>query len=217
MKELIQNQNGQAVTNSLLVAQKFNKNHQHVIRDIESLEKDVSKFGQMFLQDEYDDTYRRKQPMYIMNRDGFTLLAMGFTGKKALGFKLEYIEAFNSMEEKLKEIAQTPQKQLSTLDLLELTIKGMRENQEGLQEVKQEVREIQARIATQPDCFSIAGYATLYGMPVNLNDAKMLGTKCKKICKDRGIRITTTPDPRFGKVNIYPTSVLKEVFSMFYN
>jgi Rha family phage regulatory protein len=40
--------------------------------------------------------------VYFMNRDGFTLLAMGFTGKKALGFKLKYIEAFNQMEETIK-------------------------------------------------------------------------------------------------------------------
>ena len=40
-------------------------------------------------------------PMYYLNRDGFTLLAMGFTGKKALQFKLQYIDAFNRMEEML--------------------------------------------------------------------------------------------------------------------
>jgi phage regulator Rha-like protein len=56
----------------------------------------------------YEDSYSRHQPMYLMNRDGFTLLAMGFTGKKALKFKLEYINAFNQMERQLKE-ASSPQ------------------------------------------------------------------------------------------------------------
>lgn len=41
--------------------------------------------------------------MYIMNRDGFSLLAMGFTGKKALEWKLKYINAFNEMERQLRE------------------------------------------------------------------------------------------------------------------
>ena len=41
--------------------------------------------------------------MYLMNRDGFSLLAMGFAGKKALQWKLKYIEAFNEMEETLKQ------------------------------------------------------------------------------------------------------------------
>ena len=40
--------------------------------------------------------------MYYMNRDGFSLLAMGFTGKKAIDFKLKFIEAFNKMEEHIK-------------------------------------------------------------------------------------------------------------------
>src|SRR5690554_5793386 len=59
----------------------------------------------MFHEDTYEN--RGKQyPMYYMNRDGFTLLAMGFTGKKALEFKLKYIEAFNRMEQQLKELNQ---------------------------------------------------------------------------------------------------------------
>jgi len=56
----------------------------------------------MFFEDESPDKYGRNQKIYLMNRDGFSLLCMGFTGKKALEWKLKYIEAFNEMEEKLK-------------------------------------------------------------------------------------------------------------------
>ncbi|MFT3994743.1 MAG: phage regulatory protein/antirepressor Ant [Dysgonomonas sp.] len=104
MNKLVFNQSGEALTNSLLVSEKFGKNHQHVTRDIDNLKKDVSNFGQMFIQSTYPDAYGRDQRMYIMNRDGFTLLAMGFTGKKALEFKLQYIEAFNKMESELKSL-----------------------------------------------------------------------------------------------------------------
>lgn len=109
--------NGQLVTDSLKVAETFGKLHKHVIRAIEELfvsaqnwaETDNQIINSIFSHSEYDVTLNngtgatKKSPMYIMNRDGFTLLAMGFTGKKALAFKLKYIEAFNRMEKELKQ------------------------------------------------------------------------------------------------------------------
>lgn len=109
-------QNNQALTNSLLVAEKFGKNHKDVIEVITSIlvkaensaQTDNQQLAKMFALVEYDVPLNngtgavRKAPMYVMNRDGFTLLAMGFTGEKALKFKLEYINAFNQMEETIK-------------------------------------------------------------------------------------------------------------------
>ena len=57
----------------------------------------------MFVEDSYLNSRNQQQPMYYMNRDGFTLLAMGFTGSKAMEFKLKYIDAFNKMEKQIKE------------------------------------------------------------------------------------------------------------------
>lgn len=102
MNELVIMQNKQAVTTSLRVAEVFGKDHKHVLETISNLaaEKSAAKF---FAEATYDN--RGKQyPMYYMNRDGFTLLAMGFTGKKALQFKIKYIQAFNSMEATLKRL-----------------------------------------------------------------------------------------------------------------
>lgn len=107
-KNLVTIQEAKAVTSSLQVSQTFGKNHQHVIRDVENIKKDVSNFGQMFVESSYLDSYKRKQRMYVINRDGFTLLAMGFTGKKALQFKIDYINAFNRMEEYIKQQSQVP-------------------------------------------------------------------------------------------------------------
>ena len=107
MTDLVFLQNQQALTTSLKVAECFGKEHIHVMRDIRDLSKqleDVSNFGHMFSESRYADSYGRQQPMFLMNRDGFTLLAMGFTGKKALKFKLAYIQAFNAMEAKLAEL-----------------------------------------------------------------------------------------------------------------
>lgn len=112
MNKLVTMYNQQAVTTSLQVAKAFGKNHQHVLRDIAVLRdksKGLSKNGQTLGESEmfHQATYVHPQngqeyPIIYMNRDGFALLAMGFTGTKALKFKLQYIEAFNEMEQQVK-------------------------------------------------------------------------------------------------------------------
>lgn len=121
MNELVfKGENSQALTSSLLVAEKFGKEHSDVLKAIDAL---VSKMPENQCKGYFDDTsVEVSQPnggvrysrMVVMNRDGFTLLVMGFTGKKALQFKLDYIEAFNKMEAAIKE----GQKKLSGAEYL---------------------------------------------------------------------------------------------------
>ncbi|MDT7020111.1 phage regulatory protein/antirepressor Ant [Levilactobacillus namurensis] len=101
MNELVIMKDKQAVTSSLKVAETFGKNHRDVLRAIDDL-KDVRNFAQMFSETNLPDSYGRNRRGYYLNRDGFTLLAMGFTGSKALQFKLQYIDAFNKMEQQVK-------------------------------------------------------------------------------------------------------------------
>lgn len=79
------------------VANNFGKRHDHVLRDIDNL-KDAPNFGEMFYEMQVPDSYGRLQRAFNMNRDGFSLLAMGFTGRDALEWKVKYISAFNAME-----------------------------------------------------------------------------------------------------------------------
>lgn len=116
-------ENNQALTTSLMVAKKFGKEHKHVLDAIRNLlnttaEKsafvDNQQVTKMFDLVETEQPMPvgggvKKVPMYIMNRDGFTLLAMGFTGEKALQFKLEYIKAFNAMEQQIREVVASYQ------------------------------------------------------------------------------------------------------------
>ena len=110
---ILSTQNGEPVASSRQIAESFEKRHDHVMRDIDTIKKDVPNFGEMFFEKEAPDSYGRPQRTYLMNRDGFTLLAMGFTGKAALEWKLKYIAAFNAME---KQLAQRPQ--LSRAELM---------------------------------------------------------------------------------------------------
>lgn len=103
MNDLVIMQGKQAVTTSLKVAEVFNKNHRDVMESIRNLTAENSAVEKMFEKSSYINLQKHEQPMYCMNRDGFSLLAMGFTGKKALSFKLKYIEAFNKMEKFIKQ------------------------------------------------------------------------------------------------------------------
>jgi phage anti-repressor protein len=115
---------------------------------------------------------------------------------------------FIACEEKAKQLS----KPLSTLDMLELAVKGMRENHQELQEVKRDVLELKAKTVTRPDYFTIVGYGTLHHISVNLKQAASLGRKASDICKIRGVETDKIPDPRFGEVKMYPANVLDEVF-----
>ena len=103
MDELVIMHDKQVVTTSLKVAEIFEKEHKNVMQSIKNLTAENSAVKKMFVEDSYLNSRNQQQPMYYMNRDGFTLLAMGFTGSKAMEFKLKYIDAFNKMEKQIKE------------------------------------------------------------------------------------------------------------------
>lgn len=112
MSDLVTFDGNQVVTDSRSVAKHFEKEHRDVLKAIRHLVEGVRKSSQtpsMF----HETTYVNEQngqvyPMYLMNRDGFSLLVMGFTGAKALEWKLKYIEAFNAMEKAIKTPQLTP-------------------------------------------------------------------------------------------------------------
>ena len=91
------------VVTSLDVAETFGKEHKNVLADIRNIQNDISsaEFSALFYEETYAASNGKKNPMYYMNRDGFTLLVMGYTGEKAMQFKLAYIKQFNAMEKAL--------------------------------------------------------------------------------------------------------------------
>ena len=129
MNELITTYKEQLVTTSREVAENFEKRHDHILRDIETLKEDVPNFGEMFFESTAEDSYGRPQRIYYMNRDGFSLLAMGFTGSNAMRWKVKYIEAFNKMEKALNSPEQIMARALKvaqyTIDSLHSQIEEM--------------------------------------------------------------------------------------------
>jgi Rha family phage regulatory protein len=103
LDELVYLEKEEAVCSSLDVSRSFGKRHDNVFRAIGGLLEN-EETQKMFKKLNYVDSQnKQKYPMYLMNRDGFSLLVMGFTGKKALDWKLKYINVFNQMEKIIRE------------------------------------------------------------------------------------------------------------------
>ena len=98
------NQDGRILASSRDVAEKFGKNHKEILRSIDNISKEIStaQFCALFIISNYKASNGKTNKEYLMDRYGFSLLCMGFTGTKALEWKLKYIDAFNQMEETLK-------------------------------------------------------------------------------------------------------------------
>lgn len=139
----LSNQNGQVVVSSRKIAEDFGKRHDSVLRDINNLIGNIGSpqnCGSLFIESEYKHPQNKQwYKEYLMTRDGFTLLAMGFNGDKALQWKLKYIEAFNKMEQALKE----QRKPTSAIDLFEAQVQAFKEVKGEVQEVKNELKEFQ--------------------------------------------------------------------------
>lgn len=111
MKELVFLKNDEAMADSLVVAEMFNRRHTDVVKAIEKIEQRNKKLDKryfshisnQFKKTHYKDEQGRMQTKYLMNRDGFSLLVMGFTGDKAHEWKVKYIDAFNKMETVIRQ------------------------------------------------------------------------------------------------------------------
>lgn len=111
---MLANPQGIAMVDSLFVAEAFGKKHFHVLRDIAQLTESKSGLSENFAAgnyflDVYKDAMGRKLPHYLMTRDGFTMLIMGYTGPKAMHFKELYIRRFNEMEQCIRSLLSARQ------------------------------------------------------------------------------------------------------------
>ena len=233
MKDLVfRGQNDQVITTSLLVAETFEKEHRNVLKSIRKLMSATNvAVAQMFDETTYVNEQGKEQPMFFMNRDSFTLLAMGFSGEKALKFKVDYINAFNKMEAELKS-QQT--KQLSAAESLlqsvqllvahERQLAILEHNQKNMQGaisslydkvygMQFQTNMIEQKLNNEIDRYTVIGYCSAHNIPMTRKEASIIGGACSRMCKKRNIPLESIADPRFGKVNTYPSELIAEVIN----
>lgn len=95
----------QVVVSSIQLAERFDKRHCDVLRLTNALLRSFNsgRLSKHFFKSNYTDNKGERRPMYLMDRDGFSLLVMSFKGEKALKWKLDFIDAFNAMEQEIKD------------------------------------------------------------------------------------------------------------------
>ena len=193
-------QNDQVLTNSLLVAEKFGKEHSKVMRDIENLSCSNEFRAANFGVSSYISLQNKELPMYVMTKDGFSFLVMGYTGKKAGIFKEEYIKAFNTMERSLKEI-KTPQTYAEALRRLADEVKAKEQIQYQLEQKTEQLDE-------SKEWYSIKRWAKEH----NMNWRSINWRRMKALSYGLGYEIKKIFDASYGQVNIYHINVFKTYF-----
>ena len=113
---LVSINNNQVVVSSRQVAENFGKYHKDVLEAASRIIAENSALTSMFYETTYKAGTGKSYKEYLMNRDGFSLLVMGFTGEKALEWKVKYINAFNAMEQELRDKELEKPKQASERD-----------------------------------------------------------------------------------------------------
>lgn len=167
MNELVIMKDNQAITTSLMISEVFKKEHKNVLKDIENLAAQNLATKNLFHESTYENR-GKEYKQYLMERDGFTLLAMGYTGKKALEFKLKYIEAFNKMEESIKNTIQIPN---SPMDALKLMISIQEESQVQIKSIDNRVVELEENVSLNPGEYNTVG--------------RKVGERIRLVCTDR--------------------------------
>ena len=109
MSDLVVIKNNQVVVSSRKVAESFQKLHKTILRNVKEILAAQNCATKFYKETHYINRGKRYVE-YLMNRDGFMLLVMGFTGKVAIDLKIAYINAFNEMEKQLKEKQQAAAK-----------------------------------------------------------------------------------------------------------
>lgn len=195
---------------SLEVAEMVEKKHYNLIRDIKGYVDELTElkieFSDFFCESTYKDSTGRTLPRYDITKKGCEFIAHKLTGIKGTKFTALYINRFHDMEEQLKP--------KSSAEMLLMYAQQFYEQEQRLQSVEHNIKQLEAKITTHDEnYYTIAGYASLRGIKVDVNRANMYGRKASKLSKEYEYDVTKTQDPRFGTVNMYHVDILKDIFS----
>lgn len=149
---MVERHDNQAITTSLKVAEFFGKKHKDVLRAIKNLDCSAGFAERNLAPSEYTDKSGRRLPMYNMTRNGFMFLVMGFIGKKAADIKEAYMEAFDWMEDRLKQEVFSISAELNAVTLAYQKAetkasecgRGLRQWQDAKPELESKLEELKA-------------------------------------------------------------------------
>ena len=194
---------------SLEVAEMVEKEHKNLMRDVRNYVAELNQLKiepvDFFQESKYKDGKGEERPCYNITKKGCEFIAHKLTGIKGTKFTALYINRFHDMEEQLKS--------KSSAEMLLIYAQQFYEQEQRLQSVEHNIKQIEAKITTHDEnYYTIAGYASLRGIRVDVNRANMYGRKASKLSKEYGYDVTKTQDPRFGTVNMYHADILKDIF-----
>lgn len=226
--ELLKIENGQATVSSRQVAEHFGKRNVEVMDNIRVIEAEISsvEFSTLFTKSQYKASNGKYNPEYIMNRDGFCLVAMGFTGKKALQWKLKYIEAFNNMEKQIRMQEQTEVNNISIPQVVPMLCKEFMDLEKRIsalekqpilikEETENEIKAIVKRISEKTGIWYPKVYEIVYRKmeeKYGHNLDSLLNRQHRKMRKDK---VCKTKIDNFRKVNLIQQN--KTLFKCFEN
>ena len=202
-KPLVRLQNGQVFADSRDVAAHFGKEHKSVLRSIRELHCSEEFRLRNFAPFKINDLSGESISHVEMTRDGFTFLAMGFTGSTAGAWKERYIEAFRKMEEQL---LKSPV--LNQFDMMRAVIDNLENNNQRLFSVENAIENFGAH----EDYRTIKAHAAHIGCRLSKQDSAALGRLATSLSKQRKVKMGTQVDETYGHVNTYHRDILEEIF-----
>lgn len=189
---------------SLQIAEISGKPHNDLMKAIRKMEESWVNLGLgKFSLSYYINEQNRQMPCYELTKTECLYIATKFNDEARAKLILRW-------EELERKNTPTP---MSQIDLIIHSAKMLKEQELRINSVERDVRELKAQTATNPDFYTVVGYASLHGLHLNIKQCSSIGRKASSMCKSMGVKTGEIPDPRFGTVKTYPTCVLDEIFN----
>lgn len=180
------------------------KRHSDVLNAIRKMETAWEKVnGRKFSLVEYIDEKGQKRPEFSLMKTETLFVATKFNDEA----RAKLICRWETLENE-KQF-----KPLSQLEIMAQSTQILIEQDKRIGTLENKVNIMEAKTTHRPDYFSVVGYAVLNKITIGLHLAANIGRKASSVCKTKGFPTDEVPDPRFGKVKLYPKSVLEQVFS----
>lgn len=192
--------NDRPVVSSRDIARVFEKEHKIVLRSIRDLDCSESFSRYNFVPSNYEDGRGKEYPEYLITRDGFSFLAMGFTGAKAAEFKEKYIAAFNAMEQELLHRPQLP-------DFTDPAIaaRAWADEYEQRRALEADVKDLKNRLGEGEQwlCAKAMKWVHNYLDTENNTAWSQFGIFLKKLSEELAYPVETIADTKWNRVNKY--------------